>query len=127
MNTPALTIAELARLMHRVAETAYDEDLRCTGDTDQAILGRLTMLDVICDPLWVSDHNRMTAAEEAVLGEAREALCNAYDFLKERLEFTALLVNAAMPELVTEHGTAPRGPLEGWSGSNFRPKAIASH
>lgn len=86
MNTPALTIAGLARLMHRTAETAYDEDLRATGETDAVVLGKLSMLDAICDPLWVSDHEqKMTAAEEAVLGEARDTLGLAYDHLTERI------------------------------------------
>jgi hypothetical protein len=80
MDTAAITISGLADLMLRMSARAYNPELRSPTETDAVLLGELNMLDLICDPIWVSGRE-MTPAEEQKLSAAREELGSAWDYL----------------------------------------------
>lgn len=77
METPALTVTQLASLINRTASSAYDHDLRATGETDAHIIGRLHMLETIADRLALGDIDPTDSEDEALrsaLGHLDRAL-----------------------------------------------------
>jgi hypothetical protein len=87
VNTPALTILELVRKMRDYSRAAFNEALRCHGETDAVLLGKLTAFDVIADSVSLHDPD-MTERERRELQAARHEVGRAFDHLTVRVTAT---------------------------------------
>ncbi|MCW1915971.1 hypothetical protein OJ996_20455 [Luteolibacter sp. GHJ8] len=82
--TTALTIPDLSRLIRDTTARAWEPVAhRLSGETDDVLLGKLTMLDVIGDMLFTSDRT-LDPAEEREFQAAKDALGRGWDHLSRK-------------------------------------------